>query len=113
VGLERGPLNLMNKIEELLARKSSGSGLGNREYVSRDPSRLPRCTLDPRKLAPTSPTNGGFSVGIVRSRTEATEFFSFRIKCTWFRLKKSLCTATMIMFEAYMVFVNKKGKPYF
>jgi hypothetical protein len=29
----------------------------------------------PQKLALTSPTGGGRSVGIVRSRTKATEFF--------------------------------------
>jgi hypothetical protein len=32
VGLERGPLRLMSTIEELLGRKSSGSGLESREY---------------------------------------------------------------------------------
>jgi len=31
--------------------------------------------LYPQKLALTSPTGGGGSVGIVRSRTKATEFF--------------------------------------
>jgi hypothetical protein len=31
VGLERGPLNLVSTTEELLGRKSSGSGLENRE----------------------------------------------------------------------------------
>ena len=31
--------------------------------------------LYPQKLALTSPTDGGRSVGIVRSRTKATEFF--------------------------------------
>jgi hypothetical protein len=39
VGLERNPLCLVNKIEELLGRESSGSGLENREYGRRDPSR--------------------------------------------------------------------------
>jgi hypothetical protein len=29
MGLERGPLSLVSTIEELLERKSSGSGLGN------------------------------------------------------------------------------------
>jgi hypothetical protein len=38
VGLERGPLSLVNIIEELLERKSSGSGLKIREYGRRDPS---------------------------------------------------------------------------
>jgi hypothetical protein len=32
VGLERGPLSLVNTIEELLGRKSSGSSLENRDY---------------------------------------------------------------------------------
>jgi hypothetical protein len=50
------------------------SGLENREYGSRDPSRWPRHTLYPQKLALTSPTSGGRSVGIVRSLTQTTEF---------------------------------------
>jgi hypothetical protein len=40
----------------------------------RDPLRWPRGTLFPQKLALTSPISGGRSVGIVRSRTQATEF---------------------------------------
>jgi hypothetical protein len=36
VGLERGPLSLENTIEELLGRKSSGSGLESREYGRKD-----------------------------------------------------------------------------
>jgi hypothetical protein len=48
VGLERGPLSLVSTTEEL---------------------------LDPQKLAITSPTSGGRSVGIVRSRTQTMEFF--------------------------------------
>jgi hypothetical protein len=38
-----------------------------------DSLRWPRNTLYPQKLALTSPTNGGRSVGIVRLRTKATE----------------------------------------
>jgi hypothetical protein len=45
VGLERGPLSLVSTIEELLGRKSSGSGLEIREYGRRDPSHWPRRTL--------------------------------------------------------------------
>jgi hypothetical protein len=37
VGLKRGPLSLMSTTEELLGRKSSGSGLDSREYGRRDP----------------------------------------------------------------------------
>jgi hypothetical protein len=36
VRLERGTLSLMSKIEELLGRKSNGSGLEIREYGRRD-----------------------------------------------------------------------------
>jgi hypothetical protein len=39
VGLERGPLRLVSTTEELLGRKSSGSGLEKGEYGRRDPSR--------------------------------------------------------------------------
>jgi hypothetical protein len=41
----------------------------------RDSLRSPRDTLYLLKLALTSPTSGGRSVGIVRLRTKATEFF--------------------------------------
>jgi hypothetical protein len=51
VGLERGPLSLVSTTEELLERKCSGSGLENREYGRRDPSRWPRSTLYPQKLS--------------------------------------------------------------
>jgi hypothetical protein len=51
------------------AMKSSGSCLENQEYGHRDPSRWPRGTLYPQKLAITSPTSSGPSVGIVRSLT--------------------------------------------
>jgi hypothetical protein len=48
-------------------------GLENREYGRRDPSCWPRGTLYLQKLALTSPTSGGLSVGIFRSRTKGTE----------------------------------------
>jgi hypothetical protein len=72
VGLEGGPLSLVSAIEELLERKSSGSGLESREYGRRDPLRWPRGTFYPQKLALNLPTRGG------RSRTQAKEF-SFSI----------------------------------
>jgi hypothetical protein len=37
--------------------------------------RRPRGTLYPQKLALTSPTSGGRSIGIIRSLTKTTEFF--------------------------------------
>jgi hypothetical protein len=72
VGVERDPLSLVNTIEELLESKS-GSGLESREYGRRVSSR-PRSTLYPQTLTLTSPTSGCRSVGIVRSRIQATEF---------------------------------------
>jgi hypothetical protein len=83
VGLERGPLSLVSTIEELPERKSRGSGLEIREYGRRDPSCWPRGTPHPQKLALTSPTSGGRSVGIVRSRTHATATFSIEPR-HWF-----------------------------
>jgi hypothetical protein len=74
VGLERGPLSLVSTIAELLGRKTSSSHLGTREYGRREPSRWPCGTINQQKLALTSPTSGGRSVGIVRSRTQTTEF---------------------------------------
>jgi hypothetical protein len=81
VGLERSPLSLVSTIEELLGKKSSDSGIKSRKYGLMDPSRLPRDTLYPQKLAVTSPTSGDHSVSIVRSRTQVTEVsFSYRAK---------------------------------
>jgi hypothetical protein len=77
VGLQWGPLSLVSTIEELLERKCSDFGLEIR-YGRRDPSRWPHNTLYPHMLALTSPTSGGLSVGIVHSRTQATEFSSFK-----------------------------------
>jgi hypothetical protein len=61
-----------------------------------DLSCWPRGTLYPQKLALTSPTSGGRSVGIVRSRTQATEFIFFfigesgKVPCTEFFLYQDL-----------------------
>jgi hypothetical protein len=83
VGLERGPLSLVSTTDEILERKSSGSSLDNREYGCRNPSRWPRGILYPKKLARISPTSGGHSVGIVRSRTKDMEFSFSACVCVW------------------------------
>jgi hypothetical protein len=77
VGLERGPLSLMSTMEDLHGIESNGFGLESLEYGRGVPFRWPRDTLYPKKLALTSPTSGGRSVCIVRSRTQATEFFLY------------------------------------
>jgi hypothetical protein len=51
-------------------------GLESREYGRRVPSRRPRGTIYPEKLALTLPTSSSRSVGVVRSRTQATELFN-------------------------------------
>jgi hypothetical protein len=69
-GLERGSLSLVSTTEELLGKNKSGCGLENREYFRGDPLRWPRDTLYPQKLALTSPTSGGRSVGWYSSLTD-------------------------------------------
>jgi hypothetical protein len=69
VGLEQGPLRLVITTEELRSRKSSlrPSEIRHADYAT---------PLYQQKLALTSETSGGRSVGIVRSRTKATELVS-------------------------------------
>jgi hypothetical protein len=50
-------------------------GLESRKYGRRNPSRWPRGTLYPKKVALTSLTSGGLSVGTDCWQTQATEFF--------------------------------------
>jgi hypothetical protein len=58
------------------------------------PSCLPRGILYPQKLALTSPTSGGRSVDIVRSRTQTTEFvFVFVLLCRLSKIVESLNSA--------------------
>jgi hypothetical protein len=79
-GPERGPLSLVT-TEEVLEGKVAAPVYKTEISDRGNPLRWPRYTLYPQQLALTSPTSGGRSVGIVRSRTKATAFsfsFSFR-----------------------------------
>jgi hypothetical protein len=99
--LKRGPFSLVNTIEELRGRNNSGSGLEIWEYGHSDLSRWP-CTLYLQKLALTSLTSGSHLVGIVRSRSEATEFslvFSFS---TWKWKVKVKCVCGQTILSAKM-----------
>jgi hypothetical protein len=71
VGLEQGPLSLVSATEELLRRKSSGSGLEIREYGRGDPLCWPCNILYLLMLALTSLGR------IDRSLTQATEIVFF------------------------------------
>jgi hypothetical protein len=57
--------------------KKCGSGQENRINDRGDPLRWPRDTFYPQKLALTSPTSGGLSVGIVRLRTKGHGVYFF------------------------------------
>jgi hypothetical protein len=72
VGLERGPLSLVRITEELF-QGNSGSGLENRKLTTMGESfRWTRDTLYPLKLALTSPTSGGRSVGRYSSLADSS-----------------------------------------
>jgi hypothetical protein len=78
MGLERSLLSLVSTTEELFGRNSSGCGLESREYGRRERSvTLTTWHPLPQTLTLTSPTSGSRSVGIVRSRTQVSEFFFF------------------------------------
>jgi hypothetical protein len=72
VVLEQVTLSLMSTIE-LRERKSSGSGQENRDYGHRHPLSAKK------KFTLTSTTSDSHSVGIVRSKTQATEFSFFSL----------------------------------
>jgi hypothetical protein len=91
VGLEWGTLSLVSTAEELLGRKRSGSCLESREYGWKNPSCWPRGILYPQKLALTSPTIGGRSVGIARNVDWGHEVQSFvKVKENFFKIKFEL-----------------------
>jgi hypothetical protein len=63
VDLERGPLSLVRIIEELLETKVAAPVYKTEINGRGDSFHLPRDTLYPLKLALTSPTSSGRSVG--------------------------------------------------
>jgi hypothetical protein len=77
VDLERGSLSLVTTTEELLDRKVAAPvyKTENTAVGIRHADRV--APFIRKKLAITSPTSGGRSVGIVRSRTQTMEFSFF------------------------------------
>jgi hypothetical protein len=96
----------MSTIEELLERKSSGSGLENREYDRGDPLRWLCDILYRKTLALTSPTCGGRSVGLVHSRTKAMEFCLWVIYC---RVRGSSFSSWLRISDASTVSLDGSG----
>jgi hypothetical protein len=95
VGLERGSLSLVSITEELLEWKSSGFESGRPRLTAMGICCTVHVTLYPQKLAVSSPTSSGRSVGIVRLQTTAMEFSFINIQRVTFRL----CTEMQIGFR--------------
>jgi hypothetical protein len=78
VGLERGPLSLVRTTEELLEIKNSGSGRGSVTLTTWH-------NISTKVV--TDLADSPRSLGIVRSRTLATEFslVSYATGFIWFR----------------------------
>jgi hypothetical protein len=74
VGLERGPLSLVSTTEELLDRNVAAPVWKTENTVVGIHHADQVAPFIRKKLAITSPTSGGRSVGIVRSRTQTMEF---------------------------------------
>jgi hypothetical protein len=77
VSVERGPLSLESTTEELLGKKNAAP-----VYKTEITAGGIRCAdyeapIYPQELALNSSTSGDHAVGIVRSRTRATEFVFF------------------------------------
>jgi hypothetical protein len=66
VGLERGPLSLVNNLRSYFEEIVAALGQENRNYDRWDSLRWPRDTLYPLKLALASLTGGDRSISIVR-----------------------------------------------
>jgi hypothetical protein len=121
VGLERGPLSLGWIIEELLEWQWSGSGPEIRSVDRGDPLSWPRDTLHQQKLALTSPTSGGRSVGIVRVRTKSHGVWFGVCSFVYVLLTvtagiqtsgKELCNASYITFVCRKEKMTQWGKDY-
>jgi hypothetical protein len=67
-------VHLVSTIEELLGRKSSGCGVENRDYGHGEQPRCTHNTSLPAKTG-TNFADKGRSIGVVHSRTKATEYF--------------------------------------
>jgi hypothetical protein len=81
----------------VVRKRTTSTGLENREYGRGDPLRWPRDTPYPRKLALTSATSGGRSVGIVT--------YNFCVKIGYQETssedKTFMCAVVTVIFRVY------------
>ena len=95
-------------------KKSSGSRSREQRLTAVGTRYADQVTpLYPQKLALTSPTDGGRSVGIVRSRTKATEFrfYSCKYLLAWCQMGQcqelSLSVKASVSFRVIHIFLLK------
>lgn len=70
MGMERGPLRLVRKIEELLGRENSDFGLENLGLTAEGIGCADQSALSTRNIRHYFAGSGDRSVGIVRLRTK-------------------------------------------
>jgi hypothetical protein len=103
----------MSTIVELLGRNNSCSSLENRDYgrVLCADHATPR--LYPQKLALTSPTSSGRSIGIVHSQTKGTEHFNtYLFLDTYISVKCGLLNPEGRIFQEIYHSISKFQFPY-
>jgi hypothetical protein len=91
VCLERGVLSLVGIKEELLGRKSSRSGLEDRDYDRKGSAALPTRHPSLSTKVSTNVADKRRSLRVVRSRTKATRLLLLLLLLLLHRTMKSIC----------------------
>ena len=98
-------------MRSYLNEKSSGSRSRKQRLTAVGTRCADRVTPPyPQKLALTSPTGGGRSVGIVRVRTKATEFKFFLLLSGILLLRRLECYDRSYAHCFYNILMQLKGK---